>query len=64
MNGIMDAIAQAFGDVLGQPAVGVAIRLMALYLRDPVDRVRLVGLARRPDAARATRWSPTSPPAA
>ncbi len=32
MNGIVDAVAQAFADVLGHPAVGVAIRFMALYL--------------------------------
>jgi predicted RNA-binding Zn-ribbon protein involved in translation (DUF1610 family) len=32
MNGVMDAVAQTFGELLGHPAVGIAIRLIALYL--------------------------------
>ena len=32
MNGIMDAVGQTFGELLGHPAVGVAIRFMALYV--------------------------------
>jgi len=32
MNGVMDAVAQTFGDLLGHPAVGIAIRFIALYL--------------------------------
>ena len=32
MSGVMDAVAQTFGEMLGHPAVGIAIRLIALYL--------------------------------
>jgi RNA polymerase subunit RPABC4/transcription elongation factor Spt4 len=32
MTGLVDAIGQAFGDILGQPVVGAALRFAALYL--------------------------------
>ena len=32
MSGVMDAVAQTFGELLGQPAVGVALRFIALYV--------------------------------
>jgi hypothetical protein len=32
MSGVMDAVAQTFAEMLGHPAVGIAIRLIALYL--------------------------------
>ena len=32
MNGVMDAVAQTFGELLGHPAVGIAIRFIALYV--------------------------------
>jgi predicted RNA-binding Zn-ribbon protein involved in translation (DUF1610 family) len=32
MNDIMDAVGQTFGELLGHPAVGVALRFMALYV--------------------------------
>ncbi len=32
MNGVMDAVAQTFGEMLGHPAVGIAIRFIALYV--------------------------------
>ena len=32
MSGVMDAVAQTFGQLLGHPAVGIAIRFIALYV--------------------------------
>jgi predicted RNA-binding Zn-ribbon protein involved in translation (DUF1610 family) len=32
MSGVMDAVAQAFAEMLGHPAVGTALRLFALYV--------------------------------
>jgi hypothetical protein len=32
MNGVLDAVGQTFAEMLGHPAVGVAIRLVALYV--------------------------------
>ena len=32
MSGVMDAVAQTFGQMLGHPAVGVAIRLTVIYV--------------------------------
>ena len=32
MNGVMDAVGHTFGELLGHPAVGIAIRFIALYL--------------------------------
>ena len=32
MTDVMDAVAQTFGEVLGHPAVGIAIRLIVLYV--------------------------------
>ena len=32
MNGVMDAVAQMFGELLGHPAVAIAIRFIALYV--------------------------------
>ena len=32
MSDVMDAVAQTFGEMLGHPAVGTAIRLIALYV--------------------------------
>ena len=32
MSGVMDAVAQTFAEMLGHPAVGTAVRLIALYV--------------------------------